>query len=205
MAPPIVLVVHHHHPAFLPSGRTHRNIAYNDGSKIIIKNNVKDRKSFTPEPHVLASYALNFRRQIAIPRTQNDYQMPHILGDQMALQVLKNITYRINTYVNWKRYFSSMQQCHWPTCFSLKISLDHCNKTRKFSSPYPTLPIQCQIHQPINYEQRCRIPPSLVALACQMPQVCQVKVLIYLHLIDTLRNSNFVCREGQNGWCWKSF
>jgi len=49
------------------------------------KNNVKDTKSFTPEPH-----ALNLRGQIAIPRTQNGDQMRHILGDQMALQVLKN-------------------------------------------------------------------------------------------------------------------
>jgi len=73
---------------------------------------VKDSQSFTPEPHVHASYALNFRGQIAIPRTQNGDQMPHILGDQMAVQVLKKITYRINIYVNWKRYFSSMQQCH---------------------------------------------------------------------------------------------
>jgi len=73
---------------------------------------VKDRKNFTPEPQVHASYALNFPGQIAIPRTQHGDQMPHILGDQMALQVLKKITYRIKIYVNWKRYFSSMQQCH---------------------------------------------------------------------------------------------
>ena len=73
---------------------------------------MKDKKRFTPELHVHASYALNFRGQIAIPRAQNGDQMPHLLGDEMALEVLKKITYRINIYVNWKRYFSSMQQCH---------------------------------------------------------------------------------------------
>ena len=48
-----------------------------------------------PKPHVHAFYILNFRWQIAIPRTQNGAQMPHprvILGDHMALHVLKNIT-----------------------------------------------------------------------------------------------------------------
>ena len=57
--------------------------------KIILKNNVKDRKSFTPEPHVHASYPLNSRGQIAIPRTQNGDQIPHILGVRWPFKCLK--------------------------------------------------------------------------------------------------------------------
>ena len=78
--------------------------------KAIFKNNLKDRKSCVPKPHVHAFYILNFRGQIAIPRTQNGAQMPHprvILSDDMALHVLKKITYRTELYVTWKRYFSS--------------------------------------------------------------------------------------------------
>ena len=78
--------------------------------KVILKNNVKDRKSCIPKPHVHAFYIFNFRGQIAIPRTQNSAQMPHprvILGDHIALHVLKKISYRTELYMIWKRYFSS--------------------------------------------------------------------------------------------------
>ena len=60
--------------------------------KVILKNNVKDRKSCIPKPHVHAFYISNFRGQIAIPRNQNGAQMPHlgvILGDHISLHVLQ--------------------------------------------------------------------------------------------------------------------
>ena len=39
--------------------------------KVILKNNVKGRKSCIPKPHVHAFYISNFRGQISILRTQN--------------------------------------------------------------------------------------------------------------------------------------
>ena len=42
--------------------------------KVILKNNVKDKKGCIPKPHVHAFYISNFRGQIAIPRTQNGAQ-----------------------------------------------------------------------------------------------------------------------------------
>ena len=77
--------------------------------KIILKNNVKDRESFTPEPHVHASYALNFSGQIAIPRTQNGDQIPGILGDQMALQVLKNFSTSTHFDLLWIQNYSCVR------------------------------------------------------------------------------------------------
>ena len=96
----------------------------------------KTGKNCIPKPHVQAFYILNFRWQIAIPRTQNGAQIPHprvILGDHMALDVLVTDGHD----------------------FPLKFLLINLTKTQKFFpiSPNSTLPIRRQIHGPLKIEK----------------------------------------------------
>lgn len=120
--------------------------------KVILKKNVKGRKSFTCEQHLHAFYILNFRRQIPIPRAKNGAQIPHlrvILGDQMALHVLRKITYRTEIYVTWKCHYTSNKAQGVCRPFHpssnvtpLEFLLINVKKTRKFRSisHHPTHP-----------------------------------------------------------------